>query len=228
MANCNCNVTIHNDPEAMRSHIRRNYMDALATDPEAVEAGIRWYSDAEAMIAAEARRTGLPLSTVAAVFAVCSINQQWGGNVTIARKWIDYATGASSDRPGCLPIVAERAAEALDRKPETFEDAFEVALGKGDARGSKVGSFVANFHGREDYVTIDRWAMVGAGVASLVPNSNPRKVNTPMPCPTHGKAPKGVKYDRIAQAYRDVAAELGIAPRDLQAAVWVAVRGRAN
>ena len=221
-----CTCTIATDPGAMTDAIRARYQAARGTD--AATDGVKWYTDAERMIGADAERTGLPHSTVAAVYAACSINASWAANRTIANRWLDYATGARAERPGCMATVATRCESALAERPETFDDAFRIVLAGGDARGSKVASFVANFHGREDFVTVDRWAMVGAGVASMVPNTNPTKGHIPMPCPTHGKAPKGLKYDRIAAAYREVAAEFGVAPRDLQAIVWVAVRGAAN
>jgi len=216
---CNCNATDHNDPAAMAAAIRRNY---AAADADTARDGIAWYADAEALIRADAEHYGLPVSTVAAVYAACSINASWAANRTMARKWLQYATG-KADRPGGLSAVQSRCERAIAERPETFEHAFEIVLAGGDARGSKVASFVSNFHGRADFVTVDRWAMVGAGLAETTVNSKGRVT----PCDAHSKAPKGVKYDRIADAYRTVAAEYGIAPRDLQAVVWCAVRGAA-
>ena len=210
------------DPQSMRDAIRRAYVTA---DADAIRAGHDWYAAAEQTIAADAAEYGLPFSTVAAVYAACSINASWAANRTIARRWLAYATGHQPDRPGCLAMVATRCELALAERPSTYSDAWRVVLGDGDARGSKVASFMANMHGDREHVTIDRWAMVGAGLASLT--AHPRKRDTFVPC-SHSKAPKGRKYDTIRAAYRDVAAELGIDPRDLQAAVWCAVRGRAN
>lgn len=222
---CDCNAIRHDDPEYMRDAIRRNYNAARGTD--AARDGLAWYTDAERVIADDAAEYGLPHSTVATVYAVCSVDATWAANRTFARKWLDYATGRkpSANRPALrYGFVTDRAEQATTERPETFEHAFGIALGKADARGSKIGSFVANFHGLEEYVTVDRWAMVGAGLATAEHNAKGRLT----PCAAHSKAPKGVKYDRIADAYRDVAAEFGIAPRDLQAVVWVAVRGSAN
>ena len=216
---CQCNATAHDDPAHMMAAIRANYH---AADAAMAADGLAWYTDAERLIAADAAEYGLPHSTVAAVYAACSINASWAANRTIARRWLQYATGRA-ERPSGLETVAVRCDAAVAERPESFEDAWSIVLQGGDARGSKVASFVANFHGRTDFVTVDRWAMVGAGLATAEPNGKGRMT----PCERHSKAPKGVKYDRIAQAYRDVAAELGIAPRDLQAVVWCHVRGAA-
>ena len=209
------------DSAAMAESIRSAYRSA---DADALAGGLSWYTDATDMIRDDADAYGLPFSTVAAIYSACSINATWAANVTIARKWLAYATGKAV-RPGGLSTVIVRAEAAVSSRPETFEDAWSVVLQGADERGSKVASFVSNFHGRTDYVTIDRWAMVGAGCAATIPH--PRKRDTVATC-KHANAPKGLKYARIADAYRDVAAELGIAPRELQAAVWVAVRGSAN
>lgn len=216
---CHCTATEHTSPDHMADAIRRNY---AAADADTARDGLAWYSDAETLIRADAEQYGLPVSTVAAVYAACSINASWKANQTIARRWLQYATG-QTERPGGLATVQARCDRAVTERPETFEHAFEIVLAGADARGSKVASFVSNFHGREDFVTVDRWAMVGAGLAETTVNPKGRTT----PCETHSKAPKGVKYDRIADAYRTVAAEFGIAPRDLQAVVWCAVRGAA-
>ena len=218
---CNCNPAT--DPAAMRDAIRGHYLAARGTD--AATDGVRWYTDAEAMIAADAERYGLPVSTVAAVYAACSINASWSANRTIATRWLEYATGGRADRPGCLGMVAVRCEDAITERPDTFEHA-ERILGQGGTASDKVRSFVANFHGITDRVTVDRWAMVGAGVASVAPH--PKKAGAVVPCAAHSKAPTGARYAAIRDAYRDVATEQGIAPRDLQAIVWVAVRGAAQ
>lgn len=218
MTNCNCHRLTATDHD-MRTAIRANY---AAADPAMLADGLAWYDTAADMIRADADRFGVPFSTAAAVYAACSINASWAANVTIARKWLAYAAGGT--RPTGLPAVAARCDDAVANRPDTFAAAWSTVLRGGDARGSKVASFVANFHGHTDFVTVDRWAMVGAGQATASVNVKGKVT----PCERHSKAPKGPKYDRVADAYRAVAAELGITPRELQAAVWVAVRGSAN
>lgn len=204
----------------MRAAIRQNFETA---DPALVADGLNWYQSAADMISADAETFGVPFETAAAVYAACSINATWAANVTIARKWLQYAAG-SAQRPTGLATVAARCDAAVAERPDTFEDGWRIVLQGGDARGSKVGSFFSNFNGRSDYVTIDRWAMVGAGQAVAYLNGRGKVT----PCELHSKAPRGVKYSKVADAYRDVAAELGISARELQAAVWVSVRGSAN
>src|SRR5687768_16689505 len=119
---CNCNPAT--DPDMMADAIRGHYMAARGTD--AAADGIRWYTDAESMIASDAERTGLPHSTVAAVYAACSINASWAANRTIAGRWLDYATGARAERPGCLSMVAARCEDALAERPDTFEHAERI------------------------------------------------------------------------------------------------------
>lgn len=215
---CDCNRITATDAD-MRDSIRANYN---AADPAMLADGLAWYDSASDLIRADAAAYGVPYSTAAAVYAACSINASWAANVTIARRWLQYATGGQ--RPSGLATVATRCDAAIAERVDTFEDAFRVVLQGADSRGSKVASFCANFHGQTDFVTVDRWAMVGAGQATATVNAKGKRT----PCDTHGKAPKGPKYDRVADAYRTVAAELGITPRELQAAVWVAVRGSAN
>lgn len=215
---CACNRTTATDQD-MQAAIRANY---AAADPAMLADGMAWYESAAAMIREDAAAYGVPFSTAAAVYSACSINASWAANVTIARRWLAYATGA--DRPSGLATVATRCEAAIAERVETAADAFRVVLQGADARGSKVASFCANFHGQTDFVTVDRWAMVGAGQAETTVNARGKVT----PCDTHSKAPKGPKYDRVADAYRAVAADLGITPRELQAAVWVAVRGSAN
>lgn len=218
MTACDCNRSTATDAD-MRRAIRRNYR---AADPAMLADGLAWYDSAADMIRADAETYGVPYSTAAAVYAACSINASWAANVTIARRWLQYATGGT--RPSGLSAVAVRCDAAITARVDTFEAAWSAVLQGGDARGSKVASFCANFHGRTDFVTVDRWAMAGAGQCTVTVNAKGKRT----PCDTHSKAPKGPKYDRVADAYRTVAAELGITPRELQAAVWVAVRGSAN
>jgi hypothetical protein len=78
-------------------------------------------------------------------------------------------------------------------------------------RGPKVSAFWLNICGNLDVVTVDTWAVRAAGItddreAQLTLNR------------------KG-GYERVAAAYQDVAREVGVLPAELQAAVWLHVRG---
>lgn len=75
-------------------------------------------------------------------------------------------------------------------------------------QGPKVRAFYRNIMGDESHVTLDVWALKAAGwTADRVP----------------GKATRA----SITEAYVLLAAERGETPAMLQAAIWVAVRGRA-
>lgn len=73
-------------------------------------------------------------------------------------------------------------------------------------RGIKTAAFMRAIMGDVSAVVVDVWAARAAGIG-------------------HNFGP--AEYRRIAAAYTEAADRLGVAPRDLQAAVWVAVRGGA-
>lgn len=77
--------------------------------------------------------------------------------------------------------------------------------------GPKVSAFHRAIMGDAAAVVVDVWAARAAGVA--------------MP---EGAGLTAAQYRRIAAAYTAVADRLGVDARDLQAAVWVAIRGGAE
>ena len=105
------------------------------------------------------------------------------------------------------------------------EDTPSGALGTNDARGRavldyglskigngpKVNAFARNIAGDENAVTIDMWAFAAA-CGDL---------------PASILARRGV-YEMVADAYRIAARKFGISPAQMQAVVWVAIRGRAD
>jgi len=106
-----------------------------------------------------------------------------------------------------------------------YEDAPSGALGTNHARGMairdygighigngpKVNAFARNIAGDWDAVTIDMWAFAAA-CGDL---------------PASMLARRGA-YETVADAYRIAAKKFGIAPAQMQAIVWVAIRGRAD
>ena len=76
--------------------------------------------------------------------------------------------------------------------------------------GPKVRAFYRAITGDTDAVTVDRWA---ARVAEGRDDS---------------RAPSGRRWDRLETAYRVAAATEEVGARDLQAAVWCAIRGGAH
>jgi hypothetical protein len=183
--------------------IRRAY-DAATSEQR--ERGIAWYADYSQRLYTLADAANVPFAAACGIVAVSSINTRpepglrWTSEVMNGRKG------------GHLPIAVERAAHILDAAEELdFDGARDLACSpESDAR--KVRNFGCNVytmgqpceHGTA-CVTIDRWA-------HYVATDGARK-----------DVPSGKMYDRIADAYREVAAELGMAPAILQAIVWVTV-----
>lgn len=107
------------------------------------------------------------------------------------------------------------------------EDAPSGSLGTNDARGRacltlgfdglgngpKVNAFARNIAGDLHAVTVDMWALMAAmGDVYGVPKFLARRG----------------AYESISHAYRDAADQYGVKPAEMQAIVWVAIRGRAD
>lgn len=106
------------------------------------------------------------------------------------------------------------------------EDAPSGAMGANDKRGRdclilgfdglgngpKVNAFARNIAGDLHHVTIDMWAFAAAMGDHAT---------------TAMLARRGA-YDSIAHAFRDAADQYGVKPAQMQAIVWVAIRGRAD
>ena len=107
-----------------------------------------------------------------------------------------------------------------------YEDAPSGALGTNHARGMairdygighigngpKVNAFARNIAGDWNEVTIDMWAFRAACGDLAIEKFLARKG----------------AYETVAEAYRIAAKKFGIAPAQMQAIVWVAIRGRAD
>lgn len=72
-----------------------------------------------------------------------------------------------------------------------------------ETRGPKLRAFARAILGDLDAVVVDRWAIR----------------------PWGNMAVTAARFRAAEQAYREVAAQLGISPRDYQAAVWIQLRG---
>lgn len=165
---------------------------ALATSAD-VAAGRAWYPAAGGIADAIATRTGVDVGRVAAAIAALSPRNPWRWNVQDAAAYADAAARGDDTPPVATTFGANRAR------------AWQFVTGGADWKTSalKVRSFVRNIMGDVDAVTVDVWAIRVA---------------------TNG-AESAVKSDRqyrdVADAYRDVAAEVGETPRDLQAITWI-------
>ena len=191
---------------ADRPAVIETYTDAIlerydAADAADIAAGLAWYDRAERTMAAMARYFGVPRETAAGVVAALSPRVQWAPNVAAAERML-AAAGAGASEPRVNGYGANRRkawAIAQGADPETV-------LG-----GPKVTAFYSNLTGDPDRVTVDVWAARGAGLD--------------MP---DGRTLSARTMRELGKAYATAAERRGITPRQLQAAVWVAVRGRAN
>jgi len=179
--------------EDYTSAIRHN---AERASSEVWAEGTAWYRTAHGTAADFAARYGTSVDTAARVIAVLSPRKRWAENVEAARIILSaYADGQTS-----RPEVAGIFRANLDK-------AWRIVNGDPDAlSGPKVTRFYQNIMGTEHEVTLDVWAMRGAGSDLIAPNG-PNM------------------YAAIAEAYCIVAAEWGVSPSALQAVVWTVVRG---
>jgi hypothetical protein len=164
-----------------------------------LEAGLGWYGEAHGVAAALAAGTDGRVSTeqAAGVIAALSPRQTWQRNIRLAALVVD-AWSLGVAMPG--GVFARQLATA-------------VAILEGrqaGPTGPKVSAFHRAILGDTSAVVVDVWAARAAGIA--------------MP---HGTSLTPANYRRIEAAYREAADALGVAPRDLQAATWVATRGGA-
>jgi hypothetical protein len=177
--------------------IRRAWDAASADD---LAAGLSWYATANGTARALAAGTDgrVSLEQAAGVIAALSPRMQWGRNVRLAALVVD-AHGLNLPMPGGV----------FRRQLDT---ACAILDGRLDGpTGPKVSAFYRAILGDHDAVVVDVWAARAAGLD--------------MP---DGTTISPAQYRRIAAAYRSAAAAIGtVSPRDLQAAVWVATRGRA-
>lgn len=160
--------------------------------PDDRTAGEAWYPGAQAIAERIAAESGLPLDRVAAAIAALSPRNPWYWNVQDAAAF-SLAAASGQAMPSATTFGANR------------ERAWSLLHGESDwaTAALKVRSFVANICGDPDSVTVDVWAIRVAtmGEQSTVKND--------------------AQYREVADAYRAVAADLGLAPRDLQAITWV-------
>lgn len=84
-----------------------------------------------------------------------------------------------------------------------------LTMGFDALKGLKTNAFARNIAGDLSAVTIDTWMIKAAGMPGT------RGINK-------------TQYGVLANAVTDLAAEYGIAPAQLQALIWIVVRGRAH
>jgi hypothetical protein len=165
-----------------------------ASTPSDLARGLDWYRKARA----EGRALGRTVAQGVGVIAALSPMQAWDTNIDLAyRLAAHHAAGKRMPKGGYgFKLNTRKAWRILDGEKPL------AVLG-----GDKVRSFYRNMMGCTDSVTVDRWA-----------------VRIALGDPSHsGTVPPG-EYAPMADAFRRVAARLGITARDLQAATWIWIR----
>lgn len=166
-----------------------------ASDDQVIE-GLEWYDVAGGIADDIAAQNGISREHAAAVISHLSPRTDWNRNVRGA-----YGLASGGETEGCVGSNIARAAVALasDTPLDTFGP---------DAH--KTRRFARNILGDREGVTVDIWAARAAWM-EVYP-----KADKPLDW-------VGV-YRACELAYRTVAAEIGIAPAELQAVVWVTIK----
>lgn len=164
--------------------------------PVAVKAaGRAWYPRAAETVAALGARYGLAAEAAAGIVAALSPRCAWGDNLRRAER------------------VAEAAALGDARAPsvgfrDATEKAWRIANGEDAAavlRGPKVTAFARALAGDRRAVVVDTWAALAAYGERV--------------------SVSAARYRAIAAAYDAAADALGERAQDLQAVLWLAIRG---
>lgn len=169
-----------------------------AADPADRAAGLAWYTRAEETMADLARQTGASRRQAAGVTAALSPRTPWNRNLDIAEQVLSAAADGASKAPSVGTKANVRKAWAIANGADP-----DAVLG-----GPKVTAFYANLSGDPTRPTVDVWAARAAG-------ADPERLTDK-------------RRRELRAAYIAAAAARGVAVRDLQAAVWVAVRGSAE
>jgi hypothetical protein len=223
--------TIANNGTAHNAHVIawmagnvRHYYNVTNDNDRAI--GRAWYPGMHAVLSAHAADTGLSVEQCADVYAMASINTPWSRNVAFAASCIaDYALDIlpgerDPEHAGHLAPVVHGIHRIL-----TMGDTVDDIIG--DESALKIRSFTRNLRDDADYVTCDRWAYRAAYAFNDCATRGIGSCSIQRGKPAHGcgMVPTGDAYREMDAAYRIVAIETGERAHDLQAIVWVAVRG---
>lgn len=163
------------------------------------EAGASWYLSAQEWAEGQARETGVSVVLVAGVIAAYSPQTRWIDNLIDA----DNHIRGKALRTGVMGSNVKRATNVM-------------AMGlPGLGKGPKTAAFARNILGDTDAVTVDVWA------ARAAFGTMDKQLASQM------LGWVGA-YDMVADAYRKAAAEAGVSASTMQAAVWIAIRGKAD
>lgn len=149
-----------------------------------------WYAEQAQWLASVAHAHGLPLHVVRGVCAVLSPRVQWAGQ----RNGLEPFLVAERRKRGSGRHAGMRANIVKARRILAGEHPLAVLS------GPKVRAFYGALKGDAHAIVVDTHMQAAAGVS--------------------GGLHRRSRYARIAGAIRESATRLGIAPAELQAAVW--------
>lgn len=187
----------------LKNNLRAWYKSAT---PKQVEAGKRWYRDANKSAKAIASRTGHDTHKIAGVISALSPRNKWERNL--------------------IDAEAVSTAQASNKRPEdvkvcTFNKnklkAFNILSDKEsiEEKSRKTYSFVMNVSKlSEDHITVDSWHLRAC-------QSKPHKMVKPNTV-QESVTPK--QYDRVKDLTMEVAEEFGVKGYEFQAIVWVSIK----
>jgi hypothetical protein len=180
-------------------NITRAYAQVSSAD---IQAGIDWYNVAQ--LTAQSIHPNALIG--AGVLAAMSPRTDWKHNKLYAERVCQHALSGSEYPPPC---------GTYDRLNKAWTIAHlenpTVAQILAILNGPKTQRFFLNISGNHKAVTIDIWSkrVATAGKDDSAPKA-------------------GHDYDTLEQAFQIVAGRIGMSPRDLQAALWIHVRGTAE
>jgi hypothetical protein len=168
-----------------------------ACDPDLREAGLRWYDQSlrDARDLSRMLPHGVGLSAAAGVLAALSPQTQWSQNWQYAQK---FALAAS---------LGQKYQPASGGFPKNRDKAWRIANGESPDRvlgGPKVRAFWRAIKGDQDACVLDVWMFRAFGL----PDQPSQKM-----------------YDAVAEAVCVAAYDLHIRASQLQAIIWLHVRG---
>jgi hypothetical protein len=169
-----------------------------ATSEETRTLGGYWYPAAWEHAHAFATAHNVTPWTAAGVIAALSPRAQWSVNL----RWAEEVLAAYRDGASEPPTVG---------LPLSRERAWSIVNGATVLEvlgGDKTRAFFSAIIGDDEALALDTWAIRAAGLDR--PSLTPRQ------------------YEDLAAEYRVAARACGETPRDFQAIVWVATRGRAE
>lgn len=189
--------------------VRRITSAFRAASAADLAAGLGWYATAYAEAARIAAGSAQPenVARVVGVIAALSPRCQWSTNVMWSELVIRCAD-SGAPVPAVSTMANRRTAWAIATGMAPLDALGTLSKSGNEVSGMKVRRFFRNILNDSQCVTVDTWAaQVATGERNEAMVSSPRG------------------YAAIESAYVRAAEILGVTPREVQAATWVAARG---